>query len=303
MNKAEIKAETLELVGDNIIGDVIPPESVEDAIIWAQETLALRLGVTYTESSNLLVDSSAVVSLPDSLVKPTRVIYYPGITGTTTIPVSYQVTVTAPEYVYAGELNLIASMVTEIGLGNSDTVTWTCTNADIETQPNRSSTLFNAGRATGLATVTATVSDNAGSMNSGTATMKVVPYTSTISAVTYLLTSGTEQILTPELGWSYEFVGLTVSSPCWVRIYNTQNDLDLDRARAITEDPGIGVSIVWEGIFTSSVLNITDAPDTYGINGDTPRTKVAYVLVKNTGSDCTINMTFNRTETHTNGIF
>jgi hypothetical protein len=72
MNKQEIMDDTTALIGDISPSLVIPPESLADAVAWAQEELARRLGVTYVESDPIPVVDGIVV-LPDDLVKPVRV--------------------------------------------------------------------------------------------------------------------------------------------------------------------------------------------------------------------------------------
>jgi len=297
MNKAGIKAETLELVGDNIIGTVIPPESVDDAVLWAQDELARRLGVTYTESDSITVSGTGIVELPSSLIMPTRVFFTLG-GGANTL------TVAVPEYAYAGTFNLTAMIPAQSA---GATIVWSANNAEIDGPTNQVNASFDIGFATGLSTMTATVIESDGTTNSGSASVKVIPYTSSLWFNTNVIAPGGYQVMELDLGWSYELVGGVMSGPCWVRIYNAYADLLYDLMRPITADPVIGTHIVWEGIFTANMLTIMDAPDVRGVNGDTPRSKKAYVVVWNNADVTTSPVSFAgeilRTETHTSGIF
>ena len=294
MNKGEIKTETLELVGDNIVSETIPSESLEDAIVWAQDELARRLGVTYEESDPISVAGSGIVPLPDSLIKPVRIFWVPD-----TIPVPIAITI--PEYAYSGQFNLSASIPPQ---SSATTIVWSANNAEIDGPTNGYSVLFDIGQSIGLATLTVTAIDINGGIAANSASVKVIPYTSSISYSTGTIPPGSYELVEVELGWSYEMVDATLSAPGWVRIYNDLIAMNYDLMRPIDMDPAVGTQIVWEGIFTEQLLHITEAPDVRGVNGDVPRDKRAYVVVWNTNVQAVAYTgSFTRTETHTSGVF
>lgn len=76
MNKADFKRETLALIGDDR-ADAVMLISVEDAVLWAQDELARRLGLTYMESAPVAISSSGISVLPDSCILPLRVWFVP----------------------------------------------------------------------------------------------------------------------------------------------------------------------------------------------------------------------------------
>lgn len=75
MNKGEIKQEILDLIGEVSPMMIIPPESIEDAIQFAQDEISVKLGLTYVETPGIAVDANGIAILPDALVKPVRVWY------------------------------------------------------------------------------------------------------------------------------------------------------------------------------------------------------------------------------------
>ncbi len=77
MNKAEIRQELLDLMGEASPMMVIQEESIEDALQFAQDEIAVKLGLTYVETEEIPVDDEGIAVLPDSLVKPIRIWYDP----------------------------------------------------------------------------------------------------------------------------------------------------------------------------------------------------------------------------------
>jgi hypothetical protein len=72
MNKAEIRADLLSLMGEVSPMLVIPDESIADAILWAQDEMAAKTGCTYVETPNITV-TDGVALLPETIMKPVRI--------------------------------------------------------------------------------------------------------------------------------------------------------------------------------------------------------------------------------------
>jgi hypothetical protein len=219
-----------------------------------------------------------------------------GVTTATATTIIYDASafaISAPEYVWAGQFAIVASIPY-----SGPNLKWVPSGAvRIIGGDTDSGVLLDAGRASFAGSISAVVA----SAVMSTWNFKIVPYTSSQMLTTRALVPDEVQQIQPELGWAYNLDSVSVDNMCWVRIYNTQADLDADAGRLIGDDPT--TSIVWDGIFLAPGVVFID-PKTSGINGDAPRTKVAYVSVKNTDTGTRIiNVNITRTETQVNNTF
>lgn len=214
-------------------------------------------------------------------------------TATTIIYDSSAFAITAPEYVWAGQFGIVASVPF-----SGSNFKWVPSGAvRLIGQDNTSAAILDAGMASQAASISATVSN----VVMSTWYFKIVPYTSSMAFGAVSLLPDAVQTFVLDLGWAYEINSVAVDSMCWVRIYNTQADLDADAGRAIGDDPT--TAIVWDGIFTAAGIIYVD-PRTSGVNGDSPRTKAAYVSVKNTDvGSRNISVNITRTETQVSNVF
>lgn len=224
-----------------------------------------------------------------------------GTTQASAVTVIYDVssfTITAPEYVWAGQFNIPVAVPY-----NGPYFNWSASGAvKIIGSSTNGSTIVDAGQASQPASISAVISG----LTITTWNFKVVPYTSSTTLSTDAVASATVTG-SLDLGWEYELVSLVANKPCWLRLYNTQADLDADAGRVIGDDPT--TNIVADLIFTTpnQTINCGDIelnPRTRGINGDSPRSKLAYYSLTNTDvNDWTYNILITRTETQVNGSF
>lgn len=218
-----------------------------------------------------------------------------GVTQAQAVTIIYDTSsflITAPEYVWAGQFDVPVAVPY-----NGPYFNWSVSGAvRVSGSPTSGYTTVNMGRASQPASISAVISGLAIS----TWTFKVVPYTSA-QPIALTLAGGETQMVMPDLGWAWDLVSVQANSPCWVRIYNTEADLIADAGRVIGDDPT--TAIVWEGIFVSPGTVQAD-PGVSGVNGDTPRGKLSYVSITNTGvSPVSLTVTITRTETQVNGNF
>ncbi len=203
------------------------------------------------------------------------------------------------DYQPAGNLSASAQLQ-----GNFYKVAWSGSNLIIQGASDQSTVTFNIGQA-GIATqLIANAYDIIGNTLQLVKTIKVVPYTSSDSYTTSNLGPNGNQNFEMDLGWEYDLVSITTSSPAWIRIYNSAADRDSDAERSATSDPTDNSPIVWEGFTTADNLTIPDMPNVKGCNKDTPRIKKAYLAIQNTSVSSTpVTITVTRTETRTSGTF
>jgi len=96
------------------------------------------------------------------------------------------------------------------------------------------------------------------------------------------------------LGKVFELIQMSSSTACRVRLYGTQNALNLDLSRPIDVAPAFGTE---QGLILDSVLD--SSPFTFalegisGSSGDAPQSDLIYIAVTNVGSATTpISVTF-----------
>ena len=178
---------------------------------------------------------------------------------------------------------------------------WTITGGYILSDPTSRDVQFSVGEANQIATLTCSINQGASILSTD---IKIIPYTSTETITTPSIPVGGRYNFELPLGWAWDLDSVTVSRPCWLRIYNTDSDRNADSDRLAAVDPKSTLNIVWEGFFTSGSLTIPDAPEVSGVNGDKPRSKTAYLSVVNRDTDTgPITISVTRTETKTSGVF
>lgn len=283
---------TIQAPASGLVTDVLTAIAapVMASYVWTASNANILSGqgtasITYQALSVAPVVLTLTAALPQG-----------GITTATVTTVIYDMSsfaITAPEYVWAGQFAFIASVPY-----SGSNFQWVPSGAvRIIGDDKSSAVVLDAGRASFGASISAVVA----SVVMTTWNFKIVPYTSNIIATANSIGPDEVRQFMLDLGWAYNLESVAVNEMCWVRIYNTQADLDADAGRAIGDDPT--TNIVWDGIFTGAGIIIID-PKTSGINGDAPRTKVAYVSVKNTDVGTrNIGVTITRTETQVSNIF
>ncbi len=208
--------------------------------------------------------------------------------------------ITTASYQYAGTLGATASI--SMPSGSAATLKWTATGVNIVGANDQPTVTFDVGPAQTMATLTVAVANATGATGTSTISIKVIPYTSPVTATTGPLAPNATASITMDLGWAYDLVSAQTDRPAWVRIYNTAADLMADAGRDITTDPSPSTAIVCEWITTATMLTIPAAPGVKGINGDTPRTQTAYVSITNLDTITSpVTVTITRTETRTSG--
>lgn len=215
---------------------------------------------------------------------------------TTAFP-SVAVVISGPEYLYAGTFAASASIPPNLA------VTWSGTNMEIEGPANQTTVSFTVGTA-GLASLAAHVRNAAGATGDATLQIKVVPYTSDATHTTATIASMGYEDFTIDLGWEYLITRMATDYPATLRVYNTAADRAADAARTLTVDPISSTAIVYEGTTSAALLAFDLTHLAEGVNGDTPRSKVAYCRIFNVDTvPRPIALTITRTETRTSGTF
>lgn len=178
---------------------------------------------------------------------------------------------------------------------------WTMSGGYILGASNKRTVTFSMGEANQIATLSCQLTNG----STITQQIKAIPYTSSVSVDTAALATNGHQDFDLDLGWAYDLVSVASDRPAWVRIYNTASDRAADAGRAPEVDPGASTKIVWEGFFVApDVLTIPDDPQVSGLNGDTPRSRMAYISVVNRDTiTAPVHLTITRTETRTSGTF
>lgn len=207
------------------------------------------------------------------------------------------IAITAPEYVWAGQFGVQAS----IGAQPAGTViAWSGANIDTDTPTNQTTFTFDAGQAGPSTTVQAVVT-NPGGTATASATLKVVPYTSQIQHTTAALADTNFEDFQIDMGWRYELLAVGTDAPACIRIYETAAARTADAGRDLVTDPVVDptnqTAIVFEGHTITGTLSFNLEHPVVGTNGDTPRTKAAYCRIFNTsGSSASITLTLTRSE-------
>jgi hypothetical protein len=203
-------------------------------------------------------------------------------------------------YKIAGSFRETASIANP---GNSYSILWTAKNLDLEGPVDGPSVSFDVGKPGTLGELTVTVLGPA-EEKTETIYIKSIPFQSSATFRTGALSPQSTTSMDIDLGWEYWLGHVTADAPCMVRIYPTAEARSVDGLRSAKEDPLPAKAPLWEGIFTGSET-IECAPEVLGFNGDSPRSKMAYVAVYNTSTTSTrdISISISRTETRANGNF
>lgn len=280
-----------------VITDVLAATAVPDigtAYLWTLTNGTILSGQG-TETITYQADSvgDVIISVLATLASGEQVT----ASAVTVVYDSAAFVIGAPEYVWAGQFG-IPIFVAYAGAGFA----WSASGGvRLETSATANAGTVNAGMASQPNELQATINGSV----LGTWTFKIVPYTSQLNLETALLTDGASEQIIADFGWQWELVSVHASAACWVRVYATQADLDADSGRAVGDDPS--TAIVWDGIFSGegTITNdITTNPRVVGTNGDSPRSKSAYVSVTNlSGGDSQIYIEVVRTETQVGNTF
>ena len=200
------------------------------------------------------------------------------------------------DYQYAGTFRAFASLA---GGASANTIAWTGINVDLEGALTGPTVLFDIGTVPGLATLNATIGV-ASTLITVTKDIKIVPYTSDAVYVSASLAPGAFVDFIMDLGWEYQLRSQATTWPACVRVYNTAADRTADALRDTATDPG-AAAIVHEGI-GRTILSFPLPHISLGSNGDTPRTRTAYLRMFNLDTvSRAITLTLGRTETSISG--
>jgi hypothetical protein len=210
--------------------------------------------------------------------------------------------ITTDLYQYAGTPGVVAAINTT---GRGATIHWSATGLTIQGPSTLPVVAFDVGVANTLATLTVTIRNPDKSTATGTAAIKIVPYTSAATTATTLLPPNGTGYLEVDLGWAYDLVSVQSDRPSWVRIYNSDGARSADAGRPIDQDPADTLAdLAWEGVFATGTLTIAAKPGVSGTNGDSPRSQTAYLAVTNLDTTtAVVNLIITRTEIRTSGNF
>lgn len=296
-------------------GAIFAPDAITVGVITAASIVAIT-GATYAwtvtggildtgQGTNAItfhataqgqVGLSLLVTLPAG-----STIYYKPVQAYNAISPA----ITTSLYQFAGTFLAVASIAAP---GNGFTIKWTATGIDLEGPIDQPIVTYDVGLAGTLGSLMVKLTNAAGATGQSTVYIKSVPYTSSIVYTTAVLAPKASEQFTLDLGWEYDILSVQTDAPARIRVYNTAATRAADLGRAAGIDPGVAVAstIVIEATTTVGELIVTTPITQHiGVNGDTPRTKVAYLVVENSDptNSIPITVTITRTETRTSGVF
>ena len=289
-----ITAPATAFVTDVLTAVAAPPMA---AYSWAVTNATILSGqgtstIIYQALSVLPVVITLTATLPTG-----------GTVTATAVTIIYDLSafaISAPEYVWAGQFGIAAS-VAYAGLGLS----WQTSGAVRVIGPTDVSGItVDAGEASQPASLSTLL----GASIISTWNFKIVPYTSVASYVAPSLAPAAFADFTMDLGWKYVINSMTTDHPALLRVYETAAARSADGGRSVTTDPDVAptdaTAIVFEGETSGSLLSFSLEHSAVGVNGDAPRTKTAYCRLFNMDAGTQIiTLALNRTELQVSPTF
>lgn len=292
-------------------GAIVMPNSVTAGTNYDASVLPVSGATSYTWSitNGVIVSGQGTTDIvfhatnPGTVVLHLDVDTWNGITTTSAKASVYAplsgLSIVTDDYQLSGRIHATAHLN-----GNFNKVVWSGVNLDLEGTNGLADITFDVGLVDVPAYIRATVSDPTGGSLVLEKQVKIVPYTSDAELVSLTgLSVGNPTAAIVELGWGYQLRSVLTNYAAWVRVYNTAAMRTADSTRLITSDPVDTVEVIFEGVTTPGVSLVVgqgrphEEAVAIGENGDTPQTKIAYLLISPLDpahSDMTI--LFNRTE-------